>query len=244
MQNHVEFKNTDAEFMMLFVEGGVFNMGSNNEIARQDEKPVHKVKLSSFWIGEFPVTQAVWTWVMQGIGREKPSVFNGDRHPVESVSWEDIMIEFLPTLNLMTDSSRPIGSYYRLPTEAEWEYAAKGGKYSATHDFLYTGSNKPDEVSWYSGNSYDSTQAVGLKTPNLLGLYDMSGNVYEWCSDWRSRDYTIHVMENPTGPDTGGERVYRGGSWLRNEWNCRCTYRGDHNPLDRLPHAGFRLVLS
>lgn len=246
MQNHVEFKNTTAEFTMLFVEGGVFDMGSDDEMARHDEKPVHKVKLSSFWMGEIPVTQALWAWVMKGTEKESPSEFKGDRHPVECVSWEDIVNDFLPRLNKMKSCSAD--KKYRLPTEAEWEYAAKGGMYSYKHAFQYAGSHKMEEVGWYDENSHQQTKGVGLKTPNLLGLYDMSGNVYEWCSDWRSNDFqkeaSVFMVENPTGLDTGWERVYRGGAWLRGEGNCRCAYRGDQKPLDRLPYAGFRLVLS
>jgi formylglycine-generating enzyme len=243
---YTEFKNTPAAFKMIFVEGGIFEMGGNDENARQDEKPVHKVKLSSFWMGEIPVTQAVWAWVMKGTDKENPSEFKGDRHPVECVSWEDIVNYFLPRLNKITNC--PADRKYRLPTEAEWEYAAKGGVYNYKYAFQYAGSNKMDELGWYSENSHRETKQVGLKTSNLLGLYDMSGNVYEWCSDWRSinflQDYDTPIVDNPTGPNTGWERVYRGGAWVRDKWNCRCAYRGDQGPEYRLPHAGFRLVLS
>jgi formylglycine-generating enzyme len=233
-----EFKNTPAEFEMLLVEGGVFEMGSNAKEAYDDEKPVHKVQVSSFWMGEFAVTQALWAYVM----KENPSDFKGANRPVENVSYEDIVKEFLPRLNSMT------GHAYRLPTEAEWEYAAKGGKYGQQYPFEYAGSNKLEEVGWYDENSQDETKAVGLKTPNLLGLYDMSGNVWEWCSDWYAEDFyktsTAGVSTNPIGPATGSYRVFRGGSWLSSALLCRSARRDGYSPALRSYGVGFRLVLS
>lgn len=233
-----EFENTPAAFEMLWVEGGVFDMGSNAKEAYDDEKPVHKVQVSSFWMGEFAVTQALWAYVM----KENPSDFKGANRPVENVSYNDIVEEFLPRLNSMT------GHAYRLPTEAEWEYAAKGGKYGQKYPFTYAGSNKLEEVGWYDENSQHETQAVGLKTPNLLGLYDMSGNVREWCSDWYAEDFyrssTVAVSVNPVGPATGSFRVFRGGSWLGDALLCRATFRYDSTPTFRNNYVGFRLVLS
>lgn len=230
--SYTEFKNTPAAFEMLWVEGGVFEMGG--ESGYEDSLPIHKVQVSSFWMGEFVVTQALWAYVM----KENPSDFKGANRPVENVSYDDIMYEFLPRMKTMT------GLEYRLPTEAEWEYAAKGGKYGYKYPFEYAGSNKLDEVGWYYENSQDETKVVGLKTPNLLGLYDMSGNVYEWCSDWYDRDFygssTAGVSTNPTG----SLRVLRGGGWLSYAQRCRSASRSNDSPTYRYDSVGFRLVLS
>jgi sulfatase modifying factor 1 len=239
-ESYTEFKNTPAAFEMIWVEGGVFEMGG--ESWSDSSLPMHRVKIDSFWMGEFAVTQALWAYVMSGTDKENPSRFKGVNRPVENVSYNDIMNEFLPRLNSMT------GLDYRLPTEAEWEYAAKGGKYGQKYPFEYAGSNKLEEVGWYAGNSQNETKAVGLKTPNLLVLYDMSGNVWEWCSDWYDRDFysssTADVSDNPTGPATGSDRVYRGGSWLSYAQDCCSTYRYYYSPANRDRNVGFRLVLS
>jgi sulfatase modifying factor 1 len=233
--SYTEFENTPAAFKMILVEGDVFDMGSDDEEA---EKPIHKVRVSSFWMGKFAVTQALWTYVM----KENPSDFKGTNRPVENVSYEDIVKEFLPKLNIMT------GQVYRLPTEAEWEYAAKGGKYGQKYPFEYAGSNKLEEVGWYDENSHNKMQKVGLKTPNLLDLYDMSGNVSEWCSDWYDKDFyktsTADVSDNPIGPDRVMFRVLRGGSWDFDVLFCRSSYRNFNSPKLRYHSVGFRLVLS
>jgi formylglycine-generating enzyme len=239
-ESYTEFKNTSAAFEMLWVEGGAFDMGG--ESGYEDSLPIHKVQVSSFWMGEFPVTQVLWSYVMAGTEKENPSRFKGANRPVEKVSHDDIMNEFLPRMKTLT------GLAYRLPTEAEWEYAAKGGKYGQKYPFEYAGSNKLDEVGWYRKNSQNETQVVGLKTPNLLGLYDMSGNVWEWCSDWYDEDFysssTANVSDNPTGPTTGSHRVYRGGSWDGNAQFCRSTDRSYSWPEFRFSNVGLRLALS
>lgn len=236
IQNYLEFKNTPVAFKMLFVEGGLFDMGGKS--GYDDSLPVHKVQVSSFWMGEFAVTQAVWAYVM----KENPSDFKEANRPVENVSYEDIVKEFLPRLNTMTGC--PAGNEYRLPTEAEWEYAARGGKYGEKYRFDYSGSNKLDEVGWYYANSHQRMHVVGVKTPNLLGLYDMSGNVEEWCIgiDWyRSSHKGITV--NPTGSAKGAFGVYRGGSWGHYAESCRSTCR--YNYMHAFTGSvGFRLVLS
>ncbi|MBB3838676.1 formylglycine-generating enzyme required for sulfatase activity [Runella defluvii] len=238
--SYTEFENTPAAFEMLWVEGGVFEMGGESVLG--DALPVHSVKIDSFWMGEFTVTQALWAYVMAGTEKENPSDFKGANRPVEKVSHDDIMNEFLPKLKAMT------GLAYRLPTEAEWEYAAKGGKYGQKYPFEYAGSNKLEEVGWYRKNSQNEIQVVGLKTPNLLGLYDMSGNVWEWCSDWYDKDFysasTAAVTVNPTGPTTGSLRVFRGGGWLNYERYCRSTNRDYGWPGIRYDLVGLRLVLS
>ncbi|AEE49123.1 formylglycine-generating enzyme family protein [Haliscomenobacter hydrossis] len=226
-------------FQLVEVKGGVFQMGSEDEDAYDWEKPVHPVKVSDFWIGEYVVTQALWKAVM---GEEHaPFYFQGDQRPAERVSWETINEQFLPRLNEMT------GENYRLPTEAEWEYAARGG---INHSrYKYAGSNRLKEVGWYIENSHRETKPVGLKKPNALGLYDMSGNVYEWCADWYEGSSYYQkckdegTVENPTGPAQGRYRVMRGGYWDFFPWSCRVSFRGFDPQFDS-GDVGFRLVVS
>jgi len=182
-------------FHLVEVKGGTFLMGSEDEDAYNWEKPAHSVKVSDFWMGEYVVTQALWKAVM---GEENaPFYFQGDERPAETISWNLINDEFLPRLNALT------GENYRLPTEAEWEYAARGGIFQSPYQ--YAGSNRLEDVGWYDENSHLETKPVGLKKPNALGLFDLSGNVYEWCADWWSDgDYYQKckddgIVENPTG---------------------------------------------
>lgn len=248
MQNHVEFEDTSAKFKMIYVEEGVFEMGSNGR--HRESYPIHEVKISGYWIGEFCVTQVIWAWVMHGTNMMYPSSFKGGNFPIEGVSWQSIVEHFLPRLNDMTKMKRPLNTHYRLPTEAEWEYAAQGGKYWEKYPFKYAGSDKLDEVGWYDWNSHGQTQAVGLKTPNLLGLYDLSGNVFEWCSDWYVEyrdDYTkwnTKSIVDPKGPPKGLNRVYRGGSWINFDQNCSPKFRNFNSPVNSGRNVGFRLALS
>lgn len=223
-------------FRMIEVLGGEFDMGSEDEEAHDDEKPVHKVNVPTFWMGEFPVTQELWVAVMG----ENPSYFPGMKRPVEQVSWLDIMERFLPALNKLS------GRDYRLPSEAEWEYAARAGIYQSS--FRYAGSNRLNDVGWNPENSHSETKVVGLKQPNALGLYDMSGNVYEWCAN--------HWHENFEGApadgsawidevDEGRYRVLRGGSGLYfNPRRCRVSDRYHDDPVTAFYFWGFRLVVS
>ena len=208
---------------MVHIQGGTFKMGSE---ASANEKPVHQVTLSSFMIGKYPVTQREWKAFMGS----NPSSFKGDQLPVENVSWIDLM-GFIRKLNDQT------GKQFRLPTEAEWEFAARGGNSSKGYE--YAGSNDINEVAWYSSQQ---TQPVGQKKANELGLYDMSGNVWEWCSDWYGEYGTIAVT-NPQGPSTGSSRVLRGGSWGYHAGNCRSASRGYGGPGYR-SGIGFRLAFS
>ena len=223
-----------AKFKMVCVEGGTFTMGYTSEQGDDrdsDEKPAHSVTLSSYYIGETEVTQALWKAVMGN----NPSYFKGDNLPVEMVSWDDVQ-EFIKKLNRLT------GRTFRLPTEAEWEYAARGG--SKSRGYKYSGSNinNIEAVAWYEVNSCDKTHPVKGKQANELGLYDMSGNVWEWCSD-RYGSYGSSSQRDPGGPTIGSLRVLRGGSWDGSSWYCRVFYRDNFAPDNRHDNIGFRLVL-
>ena len=214
---------------MVFVQGGSFNMGSSD--GEDYEKPVHQVTLSDFSLGKYEVTQAQWQAVMGS----NPSNFSGcDQCPVETVSWDDVQ-DFISKLN------QQAGKSYRLPTEAEWEYAAKGGNKSRA--YTYSGSNDLDSVAWYYDNSSDKTHPVGQKLPNELDLYDMSGNVWEWCSDWYE-NYSSGAIVNPKGASSGQSRVLRGGSWISIAQYCRPSNRSGNLPDGRFYFLGFRLVLA
>ena len=226
------FTVNGVSFDMVRVEGGTFTMGATAEQeneADDDEKPAHEVTLGSYYIGKTEVTQALWEAVMGN----NPSRFKGSNRPVECVSWDDCQ-SFIAKLNEKT------GKKFRLPTEAEWEYAARGGNKS--QGYQYAGSNNFDEVAWYGGNSGNQTHDVGTKRPNELGIYDMSGNVWEWCSDWYG-DYSSASQTNPTGPSSGANRVLRGGSWSYNVRNCRVSYRFSRYPGLRGSRNGLRLRL-
>ncbi|MGM9712617.1 MAG: formylglycine-generating enzyme family protein [Prevotella sp.] len=217
---------------MVYVEGGTFTMGATSEQQSpdSDEKPTHRVSLSSYYIGKYEVTQALWKAVMGN----NPSNWKGDNLPVEQVSWDDCQA-FLRKLNAMT------GKNFRLPTEAEWEFAARGGNRS--RGYQYSGSNILGDVAWYDDNSGNKTHPVGTKAPNELGIYDMSGNVWEWCLDWKG-SYSSSAQTNPTGPNSGSNRVYRGGSWFNYARICRVAIRDDGTPGIRDVSLGLRLALS
>lgn len=218
-----------VEYPMVFVEGGTFMMGSDDSEAYPTEKPVHQVTLNSYCIGKYEVTQELWEAVMGS----NPSHFKGARRPVEQVSWDDCQV-FIRKLNSLT------GKNFKLPTEAQWEYAARGGKKS--RGYKYSGSNTIGDIAWYDGNSGSKTHDVGTKSPNELGLYDMAGNVWEWCSDWCG-DYSYSSQTNPSGPSSGSNRVCRGGSWDDNAWVCRFSNRGGSSPVISNYYLGFRLCL-
>ena len=248
---------------MVYVEGGTFLMGAQTSSsssanydsdANSNESPVHSVTLSSYYIGKYEVTQQLWEYVMNYTGAvadgtilsavasdpwlddSNPSSTygKGDYYPAYYVSYEDIVNHFIPRLNKIT------GKTYRLPTEAEWEYAARGGNQSK--GYKYSGSNTVGDVAWYAANS-SSIHQVGTKQANELGIYDMSGNVSEWCSDWYgSNYYSSSSQTNPTGPTSGSNRVLRGGSWDCNAQSCRVSNRYYYHPSDRYRMHGFRLV--
>ena len=220
-------------FKMVKVDGGTFQMGATSEQGddiADDELPVHMVTLSDYYIGETEVTQELWLAVMGS----NPSYFSGlSTLPVESVSWEDCKT-FTTKLYQLT------GKWFRLPTEAEWEYAARGGNKSK--GYKYCGSNDINTVAWYSHNSGSKTHNVGTKSHNELGIYDMSGNVWEMCQDWWGY-YSGSAQINPTGPSSGDCRVRRGGGWGNGEWGCRVPNRGYDYSSETSEYVGLRLAL-
>ena len=223
----------DITIDMVKVEAGTFMMGATSEMHDlfNDEKPVHQVTLTNdYYMGKYEVTQALWQAVMGS----NPSIFKGDDLPVEQVSWNDCQ-EFISKLNNLT------GKKFRLPTEAEWEYAARGGKKS--RGYQYSGSSNISDVAWYTDNSGSKTHPVGMKQSNELGLYDMTGNVWEWCQDWYG-SYVSSSQTNPIGAVSGSYRVDRGGSWNYFARGCRLSFRYCSTPGSRRHDLGLRLVLS
>ena len=235
-----------VSFKMITVEGGTFIMGATSQQGSDDFdlEPDHLVTLSNYSIGQTEVTQALWLAVMGS----NPSYFSSDNNyaenlqrPVECVSWNDCQT-FIAKLNQLT------GKNFRLPTEAEWEYAARGGKLSKGYE--YAGSNTIDNVAWYYDNSGNlgsnnpdgGTHTVATKAPNELGLYDMSGNVWEWCQDWYG-DYTSGEQKNPTGPASGFGRVIRGGCWYYKALYCHVLIRRPYVPLSASNNVGLRIAL-
>lgn len=224
------FTVNGVKFTMVPVEGGTFTMGATSEQvgdAEVDENPAHQVTLSDYYIGQTEVTQALWEAVMGS----NPSDSKGDNLPVERVSWNDCQV-FIQKLNQLT------GKQFRLPTEAEWEYAARGGRKS--RGYKYAGGNNIDLVAWYCDNSGYETHPVATKQANELGVYDMSGNVCEWCSDWCD-GYQSSSQSDPQGPSSGSRRVYRGGGCYDGAGDCRVSSRGNGTPGRRYFILGLRL---
>lgn len=224
----MEFAVGSVSFKMIRVEGGTFRMGSNDSEAYNDEKSIHDVTLSDYYIGQTQVTQTLWKAVMGS----NPSKWNGDNLPVEQVSWYYCQI-FINKLNSIT------GKSFRLPTEAEWEFAARGGNNS--QGYKYSGSNNLGDIAWCAYNSDNRTHPVAQKQANELGIYDMSGNVWEWCSDWYD-NYCSSTQTNPKGPNRGFFRVLRGGGW-GDATGCRSSCRNHVTIGYRIDNLGLRLVL-
>ncbi|MDY3733019.1 MAG: SUMF1/EgtB/PvdO family nonheme iron enzyme [Alloprevotella sp.] len=222
------FTANGVSFNMVYVAGGTFQMGSND--GESDERPVHSVTLSDYYIGQTEVTQELWQAVMGS--NPSFSRTKGAKNPVNNVSWNDCQ-EFISKLNRLT------GGCFRLPTEAEWEYAARGGNKS--RGYKYSGSDDLGSVAWNEDNSGKEVHPVGSKSANELGLYDMSGNVWEWCSD-RYGDYPSSPQTNPTGPSSGSDRVGRGGSWVNSAAYCRVAYRNYGTPTGSGDALGLRLA--
>ena len=238
------FTVNGVTFKMVAIEGGTFTMGTTAEHAFDGwELPAHEVTLSSYCIGQTEVTQALWQAVMGS----NPSYYSSRNNfatnlqrPVECVSWNDCQT-FITKLNQLT------GRTFRLPTEAEWEFAARGGNKS--QGYKYSGSNNLDDVAWYwfsipsqADGRKDGTQTVATKAPNELGLYDMSGNVWEWCQDWYG-SYSSDAQIDPVGPSTGSSRVMRGGSWVNFDYSCLVSYRAPNVPTNMSYYHGLRLAL-
>ena len=244
-QEKKTFTVNGVSFNMVYVQGGTFKMGANDSKAYDKEKPVHRVSLSDYYIGETEVSQELWEAVMcttieqqlkkveECLGVDSDLYGVGSNYPMYYISWEECQ-EFVAKLNQMT------GENFSLPTEAEWEYAARGGNMS--RGYKYSGSNAIDDVAWYWDNSSSSTHPVGTKLPNELGLHDMTGNVWEWCSDWYG-DYSSSSQTNPTGPTTGSSCVLRGGSWGDYAQYCRVANRTYFSPGGNGFRFGFRLAL-
>ena len=225
------FTVNGVSFKMIAVKGGTFTMGATSEQtgAESDESPTHSVTLSDYYIGETEVTQELWNAAMGS----NPSYFTGNmQRPVEQVSWDDCQT-FISKLNQLT------GETFRLPTEAQWEYAARGGNQAQGR--LYSGSNTIDNVAWYGSNSSSTTHPVKTKAPNELGIYDMSGNVWEWCSDCYG-SYSSAAQTDPTGPSKGSHRVIRGGSWCEYTTDCRVANRDGYTPTHTNSDQGLRLA--
>ncbi|MDD4205103.1 MAG: SUMF1/EgtB/PvdO family nonheme iron enzyme [Candidatus Delongbacteria bacterium] len=254
------------------VEGGTYQMGDHFNVWNSDELPLHSVTVSDFYMGTAEVTQAEWTQYMPD---KDWSDGTGDKNPAFDVSWFEIikycnlrsMAEGLTPCYTISGSTDPdnwgavpespnstwdaaicnwSANGYRLPTEAEWEYAARGGTHNADN-YLYSGSDIIDDVAWYDGNNDPwGYKPVGTKVANQLGLYDMSGNTREWCWDWFGA-YTSDAQTNPTGPTTGTERVLRDGFWYSYAWNCRVSIRTSFIPFfgfsyPTVDSCGFRLA--
>lgn len=225
-------------FNMKLVKHGSFDMGSDASGAYTDEKPVHRVTISNdYYIAETEVTQALWRAVTGSIPMAGSSWIStiglGNNYPAYYINWNDCQ-DFIEDLNALT------GLNFRMPTEAEWEYAAKGGHKS--QGYVYSGSNTADDVAWYTSNSDGKTHPVATKEPNELGVYDMSGNVYEWCQDWYG-NYSSGAQTDPTGPSSGTYRVFRGGCWMHGAGNCRPSSRSRTSPSSAFNYLGLRLVL-
>ena len=242
------FTVNGVSFTMVAVKGGTFTMGGTAEQgsdAGSDEKPTHQVTLSDYYIGETEVTQELWQAVMGTTIQEQAkkgtydtSLYGvGNSYPMYYVSWDDCQ-KFIKKLNRLT------GKKFRLPTEAEWEYAARGGQKS--RGYKYAGSNTLSDVAWYWDNSSSKTHPVKQKQANELGLYDMSGNVWEWCKDWYEDlygRYSSSAQTNPKGPPSGYIRVFRGGGWNNSASSCRVANRSHLSPGIRDGNLGFRVVL-
>jgi len=256
---NLTFKVNDIDFEMIFVEGGTFGMGSASKYIEVDfktlvcdsnEMPAHKVKLSNFYIGKYEITQKLWQAVMGTTVRQQRDTVNknwkiyseGDNFPMYYISYEEC-IDFCEKLNQLLSEQLPVGYRFTLPTEAQWEYAARGGKKSK--GFVFSGSNFINKVAWWEENSEKKLHEVGLKFSSELGIYDMSGNIWEWCKDWFAADYyTYGSTTNPQGPLTGVHRVLRGGSWDKEKWHTRVTTRYFYEPVGRSANVGFRIALE
>jgi formylglycine-generating enzyme required for sulfatase activity len=219
---------------LVLVQGGTFTMGST---VKRTEEPPHQVTLADYSIGKYLVTVGQYKKYCTASGTAMPAEAPGfgiDNHPMVNVNYNDAVAY----CNWLGET---YGGDWRLPTEAQWEFAARGGIKSK--NYTYSGSDDLDEVAWYADNAGGKTQTVGRKKPNELGIYDMSGNVWEWCKDWYG-NYSATAQTNPKGPTSGSNRVLRGGSWIYSAAYCRVAYRFYNDPAYRYYYYGFRVMLS
>jgi len=244
------FSVNNISFEMIFVEGGEFVMGCTQEQSDcfNNEKPAHKVSLSDFYMAKYPITQKLWYVVMGSSIQQQRSLSErntlcgeGDDYPMYFINYEECEA-FCTKLNKLLSDKLPEGYKFKLPTEAQWEHAARGGRRS--NGYRYSGGNGLNNFAWNYDNSNKTTHSVGKKMPNELGIYDMSGNVWEWCSDWYDVNYYgISPLIDPKGPDSGTLRVMRGGAWNEPAARCRVSNRGSSASY-RLNRIGFRICLA
>jgi len=228
-----DYTESVINLQMVAVQGGTFIMGCTSEQGNDcldSEKPAHQVVMSDFYMGKYEVTQAQWESLMGN----NPSQFKGANQPVVNINYDEVWA-FIRKLNAQT------GKQYHLPTEAEWEYAARGG--AKSQGYKYSGSNNPDDVAWYADNGGSTTHPVGGKNGNELGIYDMSGNAWEWCNDWYG-DYSGAAQTNPQGVSSGTTLVCRGGGWISDAQGVRVARRYYNSPDNRNFGIGFRLACS
>lgn len=238
----------DVSFDMVLIAGGTFTMGGGGDSNADYYGISHQVLLHDFYISETEVTNALWMAVSGTLPYNKNREVDKPLLPVSEISWQEVVNDFIPKLNTET------GVTFRLPTEAEWEYAAMGGQKS--NGYKYAGSNSPDDVAWYDANASNMKKNIKEKSPNELGLFDMSGNVEEWCSDWYDNLYgvtyeklTTETHTNPKGPETGEKKIVRGGSWTTMSMfggpaACEVKFRSSYESQKSTSWTGFRLVIT
>jgi formylglycine-generating enzyme required for sulfatase activity len=249
-EQNLTFTAKGITFEMIFVEGGAFQMGCTTEqdYCFGDERPVHTVELSDFYLAEFEVSQKFWKAIMGNSIRMQLYLIKGkslngegDDFPIYYVNYVECE-EFCSKLNQLLSKQLPKGYIFIFFTDAQWEYAARGGKKS--QGYIYSGSSTIDEISWYADNSDRKTHKTGMKAPNELGIFDMCGNVQEWCKDWYfDFYYDSSPNVNPKGPKNGKGRVLRGGGWNSISQHCRVSFRHCTSPSNRSYDVGFRLAL-
>lgn len=234
--------SSEVALRLRWIGPGSFKMGSaEDEVDRyEDEGPLHEVRITrGYWLGEAPVTQEQW----DALHSTNPSRFRNDMRPVEQVNWYDC-VEFCDRLNLLQS-----GLETRLPTETEWEYACRGVRNASYHrerraSDIEDSVSEIEKLGWFAGNSGGMTHDVKQRLPNGFGVYDMRGNVWEWCADWWVGRYSAQIQVDPVGPKSGSLRVVRGGSYLLSARECRCSVRAGRSPVNHTDDVGFRIAIG